>query len=323
LTAPSLLRIESKWFCTVRGLIARWDLRVLEDPQLDARAATPLWLAREPVSTRSTSHAWDLREIDELAVWTRAGGRLFHDGERVLLMDPRCRRAAICASPRALAHLRMLQARDGVLAGASQREIAIGLFGDDRVTSQWLPDSALRAQVRRYLQRARAYSSGEYRALVRYIVPTTRVSKSSLISTSRPDQTHCQCRGPAEPLRGAIEPATMPSEPIKHVAPRYLTADEAAEFLRLSPRTLEKHATSVADRAITSSAVRCATRCQILSVGRSSRLRDDVGPRLPRLARDVIADPAWHPMQRPISMAVNFSCFVPLPATWPCRMHRT
>ena len=100
----------------------------------------------------------------------------------------------------------------------------------DRVTSQWLPDSALRAQVRRYLQRARAYSSGEYRALVRYIVPTTRVSKSSLISTSRPDQTHCQCRGPAEPLRGAIEPATMPSEPIKHVAPRYLTADEAAEF---------------------------------------------------------------------------------------------
>jgi len=127
LTAPSLLRIESKWFCTVRGLIARWDLRVLEDPQLDARAATPLWLAREPVSTRSTSHAWDLREIDELAVWTRAGGRLFHDGERVLLMDPRCRRAAICASPRALAHLRMLQARDGVLAGASQREIAIGL----------------------------------------------------------------------------------------------------------------------------------------------------------------------------------------------------
>ena len=33
----------------------------------------------------------------------------------------------------------------------------------------------------------------------------------------------------------------MPSEPIKRVAPRYLTADEAAEFLRLSPRTLEKH----------------------------------------------------------------------------------
>jgi len=192
---------------------ARWDLQVLEDPQLDARAATPLWLAREPVSTRSTSHAWDLREIDELAVWTRAGGRLFHDGERVLLMDPRCRRAAICASPRALAHLRMLQARDGVLAGASQREIAIGLFGDDRVTSQWLPDSALRAQVRRYLQRARAYSSGEYRALVRPVVVTARVSKSSLTSPSQPEQTHGQRRSPAEPLPSATEPATMPSEP--------------------------------------------------------------------------------------------------------------
>jgi hypothetical protein len=33
----------------------------------------------------------------------------------------------------------------------------------------------------------------------------------------------------------------MPSEPITRAAPRYVTADEAAEFLRLSPRTLEKH----------------------------------------------------------------------------------
>jgi hypothetical protein len=41
-----------------------------------------------------------------------------------------------------------------------------------------------------------------------------------------------------------LRPPTVPTDtqqPAKHVAPaRYLTNDEAAEFLRLSPRTLEK-----------------------------------------------------------------------------------
>jgi len=41
------------------------------------------------------------------------------------------------------------------------------------------------------------------------------------------------------PLRPAIAPAATPSTAATQPA-RYLTNDEAAEFLRLSPRTLEK-----------------------------------------------------------------------------------
>jgi hypothetical protein len=167
--------------------------------------------------------------------------RLLHDGGQVLMLCSPRSPSAICASPRAIAHLRSLQALDGALAGASQREIAIGLFGLERVQAHWLADSALRAQVRRDLQRARAYSSGDYRALVRYVVASARAAKSSLTTPSQPDQTHCHHRRPHRPGRGATERDNMPSEPIKRAAPRYLTADEAAEFLRLSPRTLEKH----------------------------------------------------------------------------------
>jgi len=221
---------------------SRWGLRVLEDPQLDARAATPPWLAEEPVTPRSTPPVRESLETDALDVWKRASSRrLLHDGQRVLMLRRSRSPAAICASPRAIAHLRALQALDGLLEGASHREIAIALFGPERVRTQWLPDSALRAQVRRDLQRARAYSSGKYRALLCQVVVTASASKSSLMFPSQPDQTHCQRRGPALPARVAIEPDPMPSEPITRVPPRYVTADEAAEFLRLSPRTLEKH----------------------------------------------------------------------------------
>lgn len=36
------------------------------------------------------------------------------------------------------------------------------------------------------------------------------------------------------------EPATAPALEVQQLQPRYLTNDEAAAFLRLSPRTLEK-----------------------------------------------------------------------------------
>ena len=65
-----------------------------------------------------------------------------------------------------LFHVRALQVLDGLAAGASQRELAIELFGSTAVTRGWQPDGALRAQVRYLIRRARALMEGEYRALI-------------------------------------------------------------------------------------------------------------------------------------------------------------
>lgn len=66
----------------------------------------------------------------------------------------------------ALLHKRALQAFDGSAVGASQREIARQLFGDESVAQNWNPDSELRAQVRHLLRRARAFVDGGYRDLI-------------------------------------------------------------------------------------------------------------------------------------------------------------
>jgi hypothetical protein len=66
----------------------------------------------------------------------------------------------------AVMHMRALQALDGVQAGASQREVASVLFGEEVVAARWGTDSELRAQVRHLFRRARAYMRGGYRRLV-------------------------------------------------------------------------------------------------------------------------------------------------------------
>jgi hypothetical protein len=68
---------------------------------------------------------------------------------------PRAKRSA-------LVHMRALQAYDGAVVGASQREIAQVLFGDAAVAGKWQSDGELRAQVRYLIARARAYVSGGY-----------------------------------------------------------------------------------------------------------------------------------------------------------------
>ena len=65
-----------------------------------------------------------------------------------------------------LFHVRALQVLDGLAAGASQREIAVTLVGVAAVARGWLPDGALRAQVRYLIRRARALMAGEYRTLI-------------------------------------------------------------------------------------------------------------------------------------------------------------
>jgi hypothetical protein len=65
-----------------------------------------------------------------------------------------------------LFHVRALQVLDGLAAGASQRELAVALFGSAAVARGWQPDGALRAQVRYLIQRAKALREGEYRGLI-------------------------------------------------------------------------------------------------------------------------------------------------------------
>jgi hypothetical protein len=62
--------------------------------------------------------------------------------------------------------MRALQALDGVLAGASQREIAVVLFGSEVVTEKWHSDGELRARVRYLIRRASALMNGGYRRLL-------------------------------------------------------------------------------------------------------------------------------------------------------------
>lgn len=65
-----------------------------------------------------------------------------------------------------LFHVRALQVLDGVAAEASQRDLAIALFGGAAVAREWQADGALRAQTRYLIRRARALMAGEYRSLI-------------------------------------------------------------------------------------------------------------------------------------------------------------
>jgi hypothetical protein len=80
----------------------------------------------------------------------------------------RCEPSAVARprpSPGAMQALHTLQALDAAQAGASLREIAEGLFGATEVAADWHADSALRARVRRLVQRGRALVNGGYREL--------------------------------------------------------------------------------------------------------------------------------------------------------------
>ncbi|WP_459203671.1 DUF2285 domain-containing protein [Ralstonia pseudosolanacearum] len=68
-------------------------------------------------------------------------------------------------TPGALLELHTLQALDAVLAGASLRNVAIGLFGADAVAAGWYADGGLRSRVRRLVRRGQSLMRGGYRRL--------------------------------------------------------------------------------------------------------------------------------------------------------------
>lgn len=72
------------------------------------------------------------------------------------------------ADPRIDRWLLALRVHDAVTAGASHRDIAIALYGSERVGSGWLGDAeSLRLRVRRLAREARALAGGGWRALLR------------------------------------------------------------------------------------------------------------------------------------------------------------
>lgn len=59
-----------------------------------------------------------------------------------------------------------LQVLDGMLAGASHREIAIQVYGADRVAQDWNdPCNSLKDQIRKTVRRGRDLMNGKYRNL--------------------------------------------------------------------------------------------------------------------------------------------------------------
>lgn len=64
--------------------------------------------------------------------------------------------------------IEMLRVHDAVTDGASQREIAGVLFGEDRAADDWNGRSdSLRSRVRRLIRGARSMAAGGYRSLLR------------------------------------------------------------------------------------------------------------------------------------------------------------
>lgn len=65
-------------------------------------------------------------------------------------------------------HLKMLQATDGHISGASYREIGRVIFGVDRVAAEVWKTSSLRASVISLVKDGRAMIAGRYRRLLRH-----------------------------------------------------------------------------------------------------------------------------------------------------------
>ena len=216
----------------------RWGLYLLENPLLDARQAQPLWrLPGTDEDAAAVASGRSMRSLEPSA--HQPPYRASHLVCVARQTTPANRGMAV--SVRALNHMRALQALDAWVAGASHRAIAVALFGIERVTADWFADGDLRAQVRRHLARAHAYCSGEYQALARLALPASDRRESSLPATFSPADTGAKRRKRSAPSSSTQEHAAMAVDASTPALPRFLTAAEAAQFLRVSVYVLERH----------------------------------------------------------------------------------
>lgn len=136
-----------------RGLVlaVRWPgsgVRLMLAPEL--RDGMPHAFAMRACREPCTRYRDAANDLDQLVAASRC--------EPSAATRPRPRHST-------LQTLLTLQALDANQAGASLREIAEGLFGSAEVASDWHADSALRARVRRLVQRGRSLVDGGYREL--------------------------------------------------------------------------------------------------------------------------------------------------------------
>jgi hypothetical protein len=90
------------------------------------------------------------------------------DFNALLRSDRSYLRSRACDHPPSARLRIILQALDGFLAEASQREIAQGLFGVSQVRRDWRDAGGhMRDRVRRAIKRGRALMTGGYRSLLR------------------------------------------------------------------------------------------------------------------------------------------------------------
>lgn len=178
----------------------RWGLRLLEDPGLDARDAHPAWLPGHMSVVQLHPDADPPPDARTFGLWRIPGHKqLLHDGHALALIvrSPGCCLRFVLAPgleegipavhvyrdrgvthvldtpapmarprppPTALLEMHTLQALDAILAGASLREVAEGLFGAN-VRTDWSADGGLRSKVRRLVRRGDALMRGGYRRL--------------------------------------------------------------------------------------------------------------------------------------------------------------
>ena len=114
------------------------------------------------VEVHSRVHVSEARVLRELARRSAAGELRWLDPSDANHIAV----SAVRPGRTALLHLRTLQALDGVLAGASHRELGAVFFGAAAIAKHWYDGSDLRAQVRRFVRRGRVLMLGGYRRLL-------------------------------------------------------------------------------------------------------------------------------------------------------------
>ena len=104
----------------------------------------------------------------ELPMNDRSFGQGSHAFARLARLHATGRLDNLQADPRSRRLHLILQALDGAIAGMSHREIAVTLFGPERVQADWRhPGQHLRDRVRRAVSRGHFLMEGGYRALLR------------------------------------------------------------------------------------------------------------------------------------------------------------
>lgn len=114
----------------------------------------------------------------------RAGARLREAHEMLtVIAEGAADLAGRRSATEATITMQSLQALDGHLGGASERDIAIAIFGTRMVTEKWHGDSELRARVRYFIRRGRTMMNGGYRSLL-WGATARRAGAFSMLATA-------------------------------------------------------------------------------------------------------------------------------------------